>query len=708
VVVFDGKGNRVSRFLLNTPPFHLIPVAAARRAEGEPDEDLTVRVGVEEPNRVRGTVARARVKAADGRVVGTVVVVAPDPLAVELTRASPRLASRPEDFAGGKRIHLVALTLVERGRVVASTDPDLPRAGTPPLPRLDEATRPGWVTADGAGEGEWYAHAAGSRGVVLARREPPGLEQDLLAIGRVSIVGVGLGTAVALVVLLGGLRRFRPRLQDKILGSYFAISVVPLVLLGLANWRDAIERGEEDLRRLLDQRVRAARQDLELAGREWVLTSANLAAWASMRGQDLLVYHGGSLVQTSLEPLREAELVLDRLPADAYRATELEERERHVRDERIAGRDVRVAYAPLRDPTGRPFATLAVPLLYDVSRIEQRAAETGSVLLAAYLLTLVLVVVIGIYTARGIARPLDLLARGADRVGRGELDTAIPGGGHDEVGRLVHAFNRMTAELQEARARAAVAEREAAWRGMARQVAHEIKNPLTPMKLMLQQLQATARADPAAALRTIEETARVVLEQIDALARIAGDFSAFARFPPRRVVDADVGAILRSVAALYAGSEQGKAEVEADVAEGLPTVRWDADELRRVFVNLVANAVQALDEAKGRVHVAVRARRAPDAATGRDGVRVEVEDDGVGIAAGLEGRLFEPDFSTKTGGTGLGLAIVKGILADLGGEIRIDSTPGKGTLVTVRLPAGGADPTPRPTAPPPEGEPRRL
>jgi signal transduction histidine kinase len=225
---------------------------------------------------------------------------------------------------------------------------------------------------------------------------------------------------------------------------------------------------------------------------------------------------------------------------------------------------------------------------------------------------------------------------------------------------------------------------------MARQVAHEIKNPLTPMKLMLQQLQATARADPAAAARAIEETARVVLEQVDALARIAGDFSAFARFPPRRVVDADVGAMLRSVAALYAGSEQGRAEVEASPAEGLPAVRWDADELRRVFVNLVANAVQALDEAKGRVRVRIRAARAPDPATGRDGVRVEVEDDGVGIREGDRGRLFEPDFSTKTGGTGLGLAIVKRILADLGGDIRIDSTPGKGTVVTVWMPAASA------------------
>jgi signal transduction histidine kinase len=225
---------------------------------------------------------------------------------------------------------------------------------------------------------------------------------------------------------------------------------------------------------------------------------------------------------------------------------------------------------------------------------------------------------------------------------------------------------------------------------MARQVAHEIKNPLTPMKLMLQQLQATARADPASAARAIEDTARVVLQQVDALARIAGDFSAFARFPPRDVRDVDVGETLRSVCALYAGSQDGRADVECAVEPGLPPVRWDADELRRVFVNLVANAVQAIDESKGRVHIRVRAARAP-APAGGDGVRVEVEDDGVGIPEGNRGRLFEPDFSTKTGGTGLGLAIVKRILADLGGDIRVDSSPGTGTRVTVRLPSGDAE-----------------
>ena len=122
------------------------------------------------------------------------------------------------------------------------------------------------------------------------------------------------------------------------------------------------------------------------------------------------------------------------------------------------------------------------------------------------------------------------------------------------------------------------------------------------------------------------------------------------------------------------------------LSEGLPPVRWDKDELRRVFVNLVANAVQALDEKKGRVKVAVRSEKAVVPSTGKAGVLVTVADDGVGTPAENRAHLFEPDFSTKSAGTGLGLAIVKRVLADLGGEIAIESETGKGTKVRVWMP----------------------
>ncbi len=148
-----------------------------------------------------------------------------------------------------------------------------------------------------------------------------------------------------------------------------------------------------------------------------------------------------------------------------------------------------------------------------------------------------------------------------------------------------------------------------------------------------------------------------------------------------------MNSILRSVIALYGPGESARADVRGELEEALPPVRWDEDELRRVFVNLVANAVQALDEAKGRVRIVVRTTRSKVPGSDRDAVLVTVTDDGVGIVPENRARLFEPDFSTKTHGTGLGLAICRRIVTDLSGEIRIDSAPGIGTTVSTWLPA---------------------
>jgi nitrogen fixation/metabolism regulation signal transduction histidine kinase len=328
------------------------------------------------------------------------------------------------------------------------------------------------------------------------------------------------------------------------------------------------------------------------------------------------------------------------------------------------------------------MATVGVPLLYDPRSVEERFALTGSVLIAAYLFTLVLVLVGGIWSARRIARPLAQVAAGTRRVAAGELDVVLEPAGSDELGELVRSFNTMTHELKRVTAQAARAEREMAWRRMARQVAHEIKNPLTPIRLMIQQMEADVARDPTGALDAIRRTAPVVLRQIESLGRIAADFAHFARLPKRDLEDVDVTAVARDVVALHGGSAEHGVEVVAEIGAGVPTVHWDAGEIRRVLINLVGNAVQAIPGA-GRVRVVVR----PAERDGRDGVRVDVADTGTGITEQDLGRLFEPDFSTKTAGTGLGLAMVKRTVDDLGGSITVESTPGEGSTFRMWWPA---------------------
>ena len=260
------------------------------------------------------------------------------------------------------------------------------------------------------------------------------------------------------------------------------------------------------------------------------------------------------------------------------------------------------------------------------------------------------------------------LQEATSRVAGGELDAKLPEGRKDEFGALVRAFNRMTRELRDAQDLRVRAEKAAAWREMASQVAHEIKNPLTPIKLTVQNLLA---ADPETFREEFDRGAQLILDQIDALHRIAGAFSAYARFPSQEVVDVDVRRILTEIADLY-GADDAEVDVTAP-AEPL-VVRADRDELRRVLINLVTNSQQA--HAK---RIELRA------AAEEDFVRIEVVDDGTGIPAEVKDRIFDPSFTTKTSGTGLGMPIVKRTVDDYGGTIDLESEPGKGTRVTVRL-----------------------
>ncbi|MCC7139030.1 MAG: HAMP domain-containing protein [Planctomycetes bacterium] len=683
IYVYDREDKRIDRFGLNTPPFERLPNP---QPDFEHDDEPISVVHVPwDGRRVGATIGRLRLRTAEGRALGTVSVVLPDRLDVALSGAGPVIAARPPGAGDRSWVEDAEVCVVRDSHVELAVDPPDP-ASLPPAAAMAKVEESAWLPA-GDGSAPWLVAPAQGRGTVLARPRERSFEDVLFGLARAAVVGAGAGLAVALLVFLATIRSFRPRLQDKILAAYLVVSVVPFVLLGYAGWRDARVRAEEDFVERQREVARMSRRELEVAAPAGQGYAQNAVAnFAIARGQDLSLYQDGELQATTMRGLVYAELLPARLDAAVYRAVELERRDLVVRVERIAGRQVRVAYTPLRSLDG-VAGTLSVPLLFDSERADRRAAATGSVLLAAYLVAIVLLVVLGLYTARGLARRLTALSEATRSVAAGNLDVELPLVGRDEVGGLVRAFNAMAGDLKRLREREALAEREQAWRGMARQVAHEIKNPLTPMKLMLQQLVATSRQDPRAAAGMIEPTAKVVLEQIDTLSRIASDFSAFARFPPRSLVEVDVNDVLRSVALLYTGGESARETIETDLAPDLPAVRWDRDELRRVFVNLVANAVQAVDEGKGRVRVSIRSCRAPAPGSGREGVLVTVADDGVGIPPDHMPRLFQPDFSTKTHGTGLGLAIVKRIVGDLGGEIRIASEPGHGTTVSTWLPA---------------------
>lgn len=278
----------------------------------------------------------------------------------------------------------------------------------------------------------------------------------------------------------------------------------------------------------------------------------------------------------------------------------------------------------------------------------------------------------------------------------------------DEIGMLVEQYNTMIDYLEESYRQLARSEREGAWREMARQVAHEIKNPLTPMRLKIQMLQRSMKHEDRTRLQPkVEETLSLLLEQIDLLTKIASEFSDFAKIGEGHPTRIDLVPLLCNVAKLYSGYEnigirlhfececnldpvfgiQAKKETEQFASVPLPAVNnhepvWitaDPDHLTRVFVNICQNAVQAMS---GQQHAWIDI----DLRIHCERVWISFRDNGPGIPEEIRHKIFTPNFTTKTSGSGLGLAVSRKIVELLGGHISFESTLGMGTTFTIDLP----------------------
>jgi len=286
---------------------------------------------------------------------------------------------------------------------------------------------------------------------------------------------------------------------------------------------------------------------------------------------------------------------------------------------------------------------------------------------------------VGALLAARVTRPVEALRVAAARVAAGDLEARVETPASGEVGELVRAFNAMTGDLAEGRARLAQAERVAAWREVARRLAHEIKNPLTPIAMSVETLrEAQARGRPDFP-EIFEEGTRAIGEEVRRLKRIVDEFSRFARLPAPARTEVAPEDLAQAVLALFPAPPPG-VEVIRQVAPGLPAVLADRDQVLQVLLNLVQNALDAMP-AGGTLRLAVREERG--------GVAFAVADSGPGIAPDRLERIFEPYFTTKEGGTGLGLAIARRIAEEHGGRLEARSPPGAGAELTLWLPAAG-------------------
>jgi len=300
-----------------------------------------------------------------------------------------------------------------------------------------------------------------------------------------------------------------------------------------------------------------------------------------------------------------------------------------------------------------------------------RGAWAGLTLVAALAAALV-----GLVLGRRATRPIDQLVRAVDAIAAGKEDYDFPGIPQDEFDRLVASFSRMKRSLEQQQRRSVTAERVAAWQEVARHVAHEVKNPLAPIRLTVQNLQRARQGHPEAFGRLFEEGTQTILEEVDQLSRLVGEFSEFARLPAPNPAMEPLERLLDEVLELFA-SNPGLTIVRR--SGDVPPVHIDRDQISRVFKNIVGNAIDAMTAAQTReLHV--------DTAIVDGYAEIRFADTGSGFSGDAERRVFEPYFTTKSHGMGLGMAISYRMVAEHGGEIVAENRPEGGARVTVRLP----------------------
>jgi two-component system, NtrC family, nitrogen regulation sensor histidine kinase NtrY len=334
-------------------------------------------------------------------------------------------------------------------------------------------------------------------------------------------------------------------------------------------------------------------------------------------------------------------------------------------------------YVPVVDESGREYAFLNIPYFTSQTKLRQ---EISNFLVAIINLNAFIFLIAGIvafFITNRITRSFSFISNKMKEVNLGKMNEAIIWNRRDEIGELVKEYNKMVAKLDESAAALAKSEREGAWREMARQVAHEIKNPLTPMKLSLQYLQKAIDSNTGNVYELTKSVARTLVEQIDHLSQIAGEFSQFANIGNPRNETFDLNESLKQLMQLH--SIEDNLELEWKPVNRPVMIHADRTHINRLFTNLIRNALQAVPEGQ-RAHLVL------EESISGDRVFVTVTDNGTGIPLELRSKIFTPNFTTKTSGTGLGLAMCKSIVEQSKGNIWFETKTGIGTRFYVELP----------------------
>ena len=388
----------------------------------------------------------------------------------------------------------------------------------------------------------------------------------------------------------------------------------------------------------------------------------------------------GKLISSSEKNIFQKGIVTEKMGAFAYFSNNENSSDIVVQDESVGDLKYKSAYVPLKNLSGKNIAYLGLPYYSQERDLKGDVTEFMGTLMNVYVFLLLIAGAVAIMVANSITRPISDIGDSMKRVKLGNNEP-LKWDSEDELGELINQYNKMIKKLEESTQLLAKSEREGAWREMAKQVAHEIKNPLTPMKLSIQYMLHAYQSNPSEIEPLLKRVSKTLIEQIDSLAQIANEFSNFAKMPVAESSRFVLNDLTASVHALFV-NESDEMDVSLHVPDTQFMVYADKNHLTRVLNNLIKNAIQAIpDERRGQIDVSLY-RKENDEET----AVIRVKDNGTGISDEMKEKVFVPNFTTKNSGTGLGLAISKNIMESSKGKIYFETEVGVGTSFFIELP----------------------
>jgi signal transduction histidine kinase len=489
------------------------------------------------------------------------------------------------------------------------------------------------------------------------------------------------------------LEYFQLTIRNQVHGTIIFFSSISFVIIGITTILFFISRYENNNREKLSTTIHIMEKQLKpTITRDWLINNnlqlldvsnqkdieALITKISEIYGVDVNIYSLSGDLKVSSLPLPYIKgIVSTKMDPMAYFHLYNKKEVQYFQKEHIGKLVFLSDYVPLMDADGNEYGYLNIPYFTSQSRLK---AEISNFLVTIINLNAFIFLIAGIvalFIANRITNSFSLIGEKMKKVNLGTRNEAIAWHRNDEIKKLIEEYNKMVNKLDESAAALAKTEREGAWREMARQVAHEIKNPLTPMKLSMQFLQKAIERNAPNIKELSANVAGTLVEQIDHLSNIASEFSQFANIENANKEIIDLNESLKSIKQLYAGNE--KIQIKWGLINHPIYISADKTHINRLFTNLIQNCLQAVPEGKV-PHIVITQ------AIANNNIIIKLKDNGIGIDESIQSKIFMPNFTTKTSGTGLGLAMCKRIVEQSNGNIYFDTVINEGTTFFVSFP----------------------